>query len=192
MWPGGVSGGGAGAQWKQNGSIARGNMPWSALERRLPCQMNCTRRSDRALMAAGGTLVVFRQIIARGNVAWRCVWRGCRRSMETKRFHRARQYALECARAAIAMSDELHEQTRKIQARTIIARTIPVRTKRYSMLKHLTFARDPNYFLYYIASERRLLSSGDLPLRSIPPTALRLWFTLLVERMRSKAVCCYL
>ena len=108
----------------------------------------------------GGISVVFRQIIARGNVAWRCVWRGCRRSMETKRFHRARQYALECARAAIAMSDELHEQTRKIQARTIIARTIPVRTKRYSMLKHLTFARDPNYFLYYIASERRLLSSG--------------------------------
>ena len=142
--------------------------------------------------AMGGISVVFRQIIARGNVAWRCVWRGCRRSMETKRFHRARQYALECARAAIAMSDELHEQTRKIQARTIIARTIPVRTKRYSMLKHLTFARDPNYFLYYIASERRLLSSGDLPLRSIPPTALRLWFTLLVERMRSKAVCCCL
>ena len=135
----------------------------------------------------GGISVVFRQIIARGNVAWRCVWRGCRRSMETKRFHRARQYALECARTAIAMSDELHEQTRKIQARTIIART-----KRYSMLKHLTFARDPNYFLYYIASERRLLSSGDLPLRSIPPTALRLWFTLLVERMRSKAVCCCL
>ena len=30
-------------------------------------------------------------------------------------------------------------------------------------------------FLYYIASERRLLSSGDLLLRSIPSTALRLW-----------------
>ena len=29
--------------------------------------------------------------------------------------------------------------------------------------------------MFYPASERRLLSSGDLPLRSIPPTALRLW-----------------
>ena len=31
--------------------------------------------------------------------------------METNRFHRARQSALECPRMAIAKSDELHEKT---------------------------------------------------------------------------------
>mgnify|MGYP007031327493 FL=1 len=36
MCLGGVSGRGADAQWKQTGSIARGNLPWSALECRLP------------------------------------------------------------------------------------------------------------------------------------------------------------
>ena len=35
MCLGGVSGRGADAQWKQTGSIARGSLPWSALECRL-------------------------------------------------------------------------------------------------------------------------------------------------------------
>ena len=57
------------------------------------------------------TLVLFRQIIARGNVPWRYPQRGCRRSMETNWFHRASRYALECRRMAIGTSDELHERT---------------------------------------------------------------------------------
>ena len=111
MCLGGVSGRGADAQWKQTGSIARGSLPWSALEWQLLSQMNCTKGRHLPLKVAGGTLVVFRQIIARGNVPWRRLWTGCRRSMETNRFHRARQSALECPRMAIAKSDELHERT---------------------------------------------------------------------------------
>ena len=70
MCLGGVSGRGADAQWKQTGSIARGNLPWSALERRLLSQMNCTKGRHLPLKVAGGTLVVFRQIIARGSLPW--------------------------------------------------------------------------------------------------------------------------
>ena len=111
MCLGGVSGRGADAQWKQTGSIARGSLPWRALECRLLCQMNCTKGRNLPLKVAGGTLVVFRQIITRGNVPWRRLWTGCRRSMETNRFHRASRYALECRRMAIGTSDELHERT---------------------------------------------------------------------------------
>ena len=70
MCLGGVSGRGADAQWKQTGSIARGNLPWRALECRLLCQMNCTKGRHLPLKVAGGTLVVFRQIIARGSLPW--------------------------------------------------------------------------------------------------------------------------
>ena len=86
-------------------------MPWSAVEWRLARQMNCTNAQHRPQKATGGRMLCLRQIIARGNVPWRCVQRGCRRSMETNRFHRASRYALECRRMAIGTSDELHERT---------------------------------------------------------------------------------
>ena len=111
MCPGGISRGGADAQWKQIGSIARVDMPWSAVEWRLARQMNCTNAQHRPQKATGGRMLCLRQIIARGNVPWRRLWTGCRRSMETNRFHRARQSALECPRMPIAKSDELHERT---------------------------------------------------------------------------------
>ena len=111
MCPGGISRGGADAQWKQIGSIARGNVPWNALEWRLARQMNCTNAQHRPQKATGGRMLCLRQIIARGNVPWRYPQRGCRRSMEINWFHRASRYALECRRMAIGTSDELHERT---------------------------------------------------------------------------------
>ena len=111
MCPGGIPRGGADAQWKQIGSIARVDMPWSAVEWRLARQMNCTNAQHRPQKATEGRMQCFRQIIARGNVPWRYPQRGCRRSMETNWFHRASRYALECRRMAIGTSDELHERT---------------------------------------------------------------------------------
>ena len=69
--------------------IARGNVPWNALEWRLARQMNCTNAQHRPQKATGGRMQCFRQIIARGNVPWRYPQRGCRRSMETNWVHRA-------------------------------------------------------------------------------------------------------
>ena len=70
MCPGGIPRGGADAQWKQIGSIARADMPWSAVEWRLARQMNCTNAQHRTQKATGGRMLCLRQIIARGNVPW--------------------------------------------------------------------------------------------------------------------------
>ena len=43
MCPGVLSGGVRDARWTQIDAIARVNVPWRALEGRLPCQMNCRR-----------------------------------------------------------------------------------------------------------------------------------------------------
>ena len=47
--PGVLSGGVRGARWTQIDAIARADVPWRALEGRLPCQMNCRKVWDRAL-----------------------------------------------------------------------------------------------------------------------------------------------
>ena len=49
MCPGVLSGGGRGARWTQIDAIARADMPWRRVERRLPCQMNCRKVWARAL-----------------------------------------------------------------------------------------------------------------------------------------------
>ena len=49
MCPGVLSGGVRGARWTQIDVIARADMPWRALEGRLPCQMNCRKVWDRAV-----------------------------------------------------------------------------------------------------------------------------------------------
>ena len=41
MCLGAMPGGVRGARWTQIDAIARADMPWRALEGRLPCQMNC-------------------------------------------------------------------------------------------------------------------------------------------------------
>ena len=74
MCPGGIPRGGADAQWKQIGSIARADMPWSAVEWRLARQMNCTNAQHRPQKATGG--------------------HGRQDAMFPAN-HRARQYALE-------------------------------------------------------------------------------------------------
>ena len=47
--PGVLSRGVRGARWTQIDAIARVNVPWRALEGRLPCQMNCRNVRDCAL-----------------------------------------------------------------------------------------------------------------------------------------------
>ena len=37
------------ARWTQIDAIARADVPWRPVERRLPCQMNCRKVWDRAL-----------------------------------------------------------------------------------------------------------------------------------------------
>ena len=49
MCLGALSGGVGGARWTQIDAIARVNVPWRALEGRLPCQMNCRRAEGWAL-----------------------------------------------------------------------------------------------------------------------------------------------
>ena len=49
MCPGAMSGGVRGARWTQIDAIARADVPWRPVERRLPCQMNCRKVWDRAL-----------------------------------------------------------------------------------------------------------------------------------------------
>ena len=46
--PGVLSGGVRGARWTQISAIARADVPWRALEGRLPCQMNCRNVRDWA------------------------------------------------------------------------------------------------------------------------------------------------
>ena len=89
--------------------IARADMPWRPVERRLPCQMNCRKVWDRALRAVRGRSAEFLQNIARADMLWSAVWRGSRRSMDTNRCHRASGCALESRGMAIALSDELRE-----------------------------------------------------------------------------------
>ena len=48
MCLGAMSGGVRGARWTQIDAIARVNVPWRALEGRLPCQMNCRNVRDWA------------------------------------------------------------------------------------------------------------------------------------------------
>ena len=48
MCPGAMSRGVRGARWTQIDAIARVNVPWRALEGRLPCQMNCRNVRDWA------------------------------------------------------------------------------------------------------------------------------------------------
>ena len=43
MCPGVLSGGVSVARWTQIDAIARADMPWRPVERRLPCQMNCRK-----------------------------------------------------------------------------------------------------------------------------------------------------
>ena len=78
--------------------------------------MNCRRAEgraltshNRALRAVRGSSAEFLKIIARADMPWSAVWRGWRRSMDTNRFHRASQCALEARGMAIALPDELQE-----------------------------------------------------------------------------------
>ena len=48
MCLGAMSGGIRGARWTNIDAIARVNVPWSALEGRLPCHMNCRNVRDWA------------------------------------------------------------------------------------------------------------------------------------------------
>ena len=48
MCLGAMSGGVRGARWTQIDAIARVNVPWSALEGRFGCQMNCRNVRDWA------------------------------------------------------------------------------------------------------------------------------------------------
>ena len=109
MCPGVLSGGVRGARWTQIGAIARADVPWRPVERRLPCQMNCRKAWNRALTAVRGRLGFFLQITARASVPWSAVWRGSRRSMDTNRCHRASRCALQAPRKAIAVPDDLQE-----------------------------------------------------------------------------------
>ena len=49
MCLGALSRGVRGAQWTQIDAIARANVPWSPVEWRLPCQMNCRKAEGWAL-----------------------------------------------------------------------------------------------------------------------------------------------
>ena len=49
MCPRVLSRGVRGARWTQIDAIARADVPWRALEGRLPCQMNCRNVGDWAL-----------------------------------------------------------------------------------------------------------------------------------------------
>ena len=49
MCPGALSRGVRAARWTQIDAIARADVPWRPVERRLPCQMNCRKVWDRAL-----------------------------------------------------------------------------------------------------------------------------------------------
>ena len=60
MCPGGLSGGVRGARWTQIDAIARVNVPWRPVERRLPCQMNCRKGECSACMAVRGRSVAGR------------------------------------------------------------------------------------------------------------------------------------
>ena len=92
MCPGGIPRGDADAQWKQIGSIARADMPWSAVEWRLARQMNCTNEQHRPQKATGGRMQCFRQIIARGNVPWNALeWRLVRQMNCTNAQHRTQK-----------------------------------------------------------------------------------------------------
>ena len=60
MCLGAMSEGVRGARWTQIDAIARVNVPWRAVEWRLPCQMNCRKVWDRALTAVCGRSVSIR------------------------------------------------------------------------------------------------------------------------------------
>ena len=60
MCPGVLSGGVCGARWTQIDAIARVNVPWRPVERRLPCQMNCRKGECSACMAVRGRSVAGR------------------------------------------------------------------------------------------------------------------------------------
>ena len=47
--PGALSGGVGGARWTQIDAIAQADVLWRPVERRLPCQMNCSKVWDRSL-----------------------------------------------------------------------------------------------------------------------------------------------
>ena len=64
------------ARWTQIDAIARVNVPWSLVERRLPCLVNCRKGECRACTAMRGRSVIFLQTIAREDVPWSLVeWR---------------------------------------------------------------------------------------------------------------------
>ena len=106
MCPGGISRGGADAQWKQIGSIARADMPWSAVEWRLARQMNCTNAQHRPQKATEGRIQCFRQIIARADMPWSAVeWRLARQMNCTNAQHRPQKATggrMLCLRQIIA------------------------------------------------------------------------------------------
>ena len=119
-------------------TIARADVPWSAVWRGSRCSMDtnrCHRASEYALEARGMAIAVpdelqeregpgtnraltavcgrsasFLQNIARADVPWSAVWRGSRCSMDTNRCHRASRYGLEAPRKAIGVQDELQER----------------------------------------------------------------------------------
>ena len=110
MCPGVLSRGVRGARWTQINAIARADVPWRPVERRLPCQMNCRKGGCRACTAVRGRLGFFLQTITRADMPWSAVWRGSRCPMDTNRCHRAGGCALQARRMAIALSDELQER----------------------------------------------------------------------------------
>ena len=115
MCPGVLSRGVRGARWTQINAIARADVPWRPVERRLPCQMNCRKGECRACTAVCGRSVIFLQTIARADVPWSAVWRGSRRSMDTNRCHRASGCPLEARRMEIAVPGEFHESEERVQ-----------------------------------------------------------------------------
>ena len=60
MCPGVLSRGVRDARWTQIDAIARVNVPWRPVERRLPCQMNCRKGECSACMAVRGRSVAGR------------------------------------------------------------------------------------------------------------------------------------
>ena len=104
-----MSGGVRGARWTQIDAIARADVPWRHVERRLPCQMICGKAWNRALTAVRGRLGFFLQIIARADMPWSDAWRGLLCSMATNRCHRAIRCALQATRMAIAVQNDLRE-----------------------------------------------------------------------------------
>ena len=54
MCPGVLSRGVRGARWTQIDAIARADVPWRALEGRLPCQMNCRKAWDQTQPSSEG------------------------------------------------------------------------------------------------------------------------------------------